>query len=111
MDGIGVRPGAGRRYRHFHDPAGRIRTACRHRLVILADHRNRPTTTSARGPLAEHASVRKCHDKPHPEQTTAPPGPPQPARRDTAVGGDSETACSCITSVGVKHGQTRTTAR
>nr|EJJ01868.1 putative transposase DNA-binding domain protein [Rhodococcus sp. JVH1] len=61
---------------------------------------------------AEHAPVRPSRD----ENAPTPRRPrhrrvPQPAHRDTAGGGDSETACSCTTSVGVGHGQTHTTAR
>ena len=67
----------------------------------------------ARGPgrRARAGAPMPRQERSHPEQATAPPGPPQPAHRDTADGGESETACSCTTSVGVGHGQTHTTAR
>ena len=68
----------------------------------------------ARGPgrrARAGAASRRDKTRSHPEQAAASPGPPQPAHRDTADGGDSETACSCTTSVGVGHGQTHTTAR
>jgi hypothetical protein len=95
--------------------APEVRARLETKIAVLNEHRTAVGVKRAvardPGRRARTGAPVPGQDQPDPEQAAAPPGPPQPAHHTTAVGGDSETVCSCTSSVSVGHGQTRTAAR